>query len=58
MGRVWERINIGVFMLWVVVLATALLRIGTSRDQKEIPMVLATISTRGRSAIIGVRPHE
>ena len=23
---VWERINIGVFLLWIVVLATALLR--------------------------------
>jgi hypothetical protein len=25
---VWERINVGVFLLWVVVLATALLRMG------------------------------
>ena len=25
---VWERINVGVFLLWVVVLATALLRTG------------------------------
>lgn len=25
---VWERINLGVFLLWVVVLATALLRVG------------------------------
>ena len=27
----WERINISVFLLWVVVLATALLRTGTGR---------------------------
>jgi hypothetical protein len=31
---VWERINIGVFLLWVVVLATALLR---SRDVAALP---------------------
>jgi len=31
---VWERINTDVFMLWVVVVATMLLRIGTSREQR------------------------
>jgi len=31
---VWERINTNVFMLWVVVVATMLLRIGTSREQE------------------------
>ena len=31
---VWERINTNVFMLWVVVVATMLLRIGTSREQR------------------------
>ena len=30
---VWERINTNVFMLWVVVVATTLLRIGTSRER-------------------------
>jgi hypothetical protein len=30
---VWERINTNVFMLWVVVVATLLLRIGTSRGE-------------------------
>ena len=25
-GGIWERINIGVFLLWIVVLAAALLR--------------------------------
>ena len=30
---VWERINIGVYMLWVVVLATALLRARVERPQ-------------------------
>jgi hypothetical protein len=30
---VWERINIGVFLAWVVVLAIALLRRGHSRDR-------------------------
>jgi hypothetical protein len=29
----WERINISVFLLWVVVLATALLRTGTGRSR-------------------------
>ncbi len=28
----WERINISVFLLWVVVLATVLLRTGTSKE--------------------------
>jgi uncharacterized protein DUF998 len=31
---VWERINTNAFMLWVVVVATMLLRIGTSREQR------------------------
>ena len=35
---VWERINIGVFLLWVVVLAVALLRRpATARQPSEIP---------------------
>lgn len=29
---VWERINIGVFMMWVIVLAIALLRVRDTRD--------------------------
>jgi hypothetical protein len=31
---VWERLNIGVFLLWVIVLATALLVRGHSRDSR------------------------
>jgi hypothetical protein len=31
---VWERMNIGVFLLWVIVLATALLLRGHARDQR------------------------
>jgi Protein of unknown function (DUF998) len=31
----WERINISVFLLWVVVLATVLLRTGTSKEERH-----------------------
>jgi hypothetical protein len=34
---VWERINIGVFLLWVVVLAIALLRRPWSAAQRTFP---------------------
>lgn len=33
---VWERINIGVFLLWVVVLATALLRTRVERPKDDL----------------------
>jgi hypothetical protein len=33
---VWERINIGVFLLWVVVLATTLLRVRTTRGRDRV----------------------
>lgn len=33
---VWERINIGVFLLWVVVLAIALLRAQVERPQDDL----------------------
>ena len=32
----WERINISVFLLWVVVLATVLLRTGTSKERRHV----------------------
>mgnify|MGYP003418044393 CR=1 FL=1 len=32
----WERINISVFLLWVVVLATALWRTGTSKEGRHV----------------------
>jgi hypothetical protein len=32
---VWERINIGVFLLWVVVLAITLLRV---QDTQDVPV--------------------
>ena len=32
----WERINISVFLLWVVVLATVLWRTGTSKDARVL----------------------
>lgn len=34
---VWERINIGVFLLWIIVLAMVLLNRITFRNQSEIP---------------------
>ena len=37
---VWERINIGVFLLWVVVLAVTLLRIGDSHGCNQSPRSL------------------
>jgi hypothetical protein len=38
---VWERINIGVFLLWVIVLAVALLVRGHRREQRLPPHALA-----------------
>ena len=35
---VWERINIGVFLLWVVILAIALLKMKTGKDQLKTEM--------------------
>ena len=32
----WERINISVFLLWVVVVATVLLRTGTSKERHHV----------------------
>jgi hypothetical protein len=42
----WERINIGVFLLWVVVLATALLRAQRERAQVGLDATRATRATR------------
>jgi hypothetical protein len=40
---VWERINIGVFLLWVMVLAIALLRRGRSKGQSKVHQPLQAI---------------
>jgi hypothetical protein len=35
----WERINISVFLLWVVVLAAVLLRTGTSKERRHVSAI-------------------
>lgn len=40
--RVWERINIGAFMVWVVVLAIALLRVRPSYDVRAMKPIAVT----------------
>jgi pimeloyl-ACP methyl ester carboxylesterase len=45
----WERINISVFLLWVVVLATALLRTGTSQE-RSVMSHSSAFSTPGGEA--------
>lgn len=38
---VWERINIGVFMLWIIVLAIALLRVRETYDVRALKPIAA-----------------
>ena len=47
---VWERINIGVFLLWIVVLAVTLLRIqeSTGREHRGVVLTPAAFSARDR----------
>jgi hypothetical membrane protein len=39
---IWERINIGVFMVWVIVLAIALLRVRQSYDVRAMRQIAAS----------------
>lgn len=39
---VWERINIGVFMLWIIVLAIALLRVRETYDVRALKPIAAS----------------
>jgi hypothetical protein len=43
---VWERINIGVFLLWIIVLAVALLRVGDTAGTTERPRASPTAASR------------
>jgi pimeloyl-ACP methyl ester carboxylesterase len=49
---VWERINIGVFLLWVVVLATVLLRTGTSQVRRLTSHASAFTTPDGESRFL------
>ena len=46
----WERINISVFLLWIVVLAARLLRTGTSRERRLVshPSAFKTLEGEAR----------
>jgi pimeloyl-ACP methyl ester carboxylesterase len=48
----WERINISVFLLWVVVLATALLRGGAGRSRQPAEMRSAFKTPQGEAAYL------
>jgi hypothetical protein len=47
----FERINISVFLLWVVVLATVLWRTGTSKETRQVSPI-SVQDSRGRSEVL------